>query len=102
MNKKVKRVLAVVLAGGLACGGIYGGLLAYRKTNTSPVDVYSVGEIAQNTYYYYDQEQSYGSVSADRVQSCFLSSTQKVNEVKVTQGQEVKRRATFFSPSTRR
>ena len=91
LNKAVKRILAAVLTAGLTCGGVYGGMIAYRTTNRMPVNVYSVSEIAGNTYYYVDEEQSYGSVQADRIQSCFLSSTQNVKEVMVTSGQQVKK-----------
>ncbi len=84
-------MIAGVLSAGLVCGGVYGGLIAYKSTNSIPVNVYSVGEIANNTYYYADEEQSYGSVEADRIQSCFLSNTQTVKEVMVTQGQQVKK-----------
>ncbi len=91
MNKVLKRILVTVLVCGLIAGGAYGALFTYRKTNAVPVNVYSVGEIASNTYYYAEEEQSYGSVSADRVQSCFLSNTQNVKTVLVTSGQDVKK-----------
>lgn len=91
MNKVLKRLIAVIVAGSLTCGGVYGGLIVYRTTNRVPVNVYSVGEIAQNTYYYFEDEQSYGTISSDRIQSCFLSSTQNVKQVMVTQGQTVKK-----------
>ena len=92
MNKTVKRVIAAVTASGLICGGIYGGLYAYRSSSKMPVNVYSVGEIAGNTYYYSDDfgYAKSGTVVADRIQSCFLSDTQNVKEVLVTTGQQVK------------
>ncbi len=92
MNKTVKRLIAGVTAAGLICGGIYGGLYAYRSTSKVPVNVYSVGEIEGSTYYYSDDYGfgKSGTVVADRIQSCFLSDTQNVKEVLVTTGQNVK------------
>lgn len=43
------------------------------------------------TEYWGDSQESYGPVSTDKIQTVFLSSTQTVTEMKVAQGDEVKK-----------
>lgn len=91
MHKAVKRLLAVTIAAALICGGVYGGLTFYKKSQAKPVAVYPVADIVIPSEYYMEDSQAYGTVSADRIQSVFLSQTQNVTEVMVSEGQEVKR-----------
>ncbi|MCD8077558.1 MAG: biotin/lipoyl-binding protein [Lachnospiraceae bacterium] len=87
MKKWGKRLLAVALAAvliaGLAAGGLY-----WRKSSAEAVNVYSVAELAM-TDYWEDMQYTYGSVTTDQTQSVYLSSTQTVQEVLVTEGQSV-------------
>lgn len=93
----LKKIIVGILITALICGGAYGAMIYYRGSNKIPVNVYSVSEIADNTWFYFDDEQAYGEVVADRIQSVFLSDTQKVSEVKVTQGQQVKKGDVLFT-----
>ncbi|MDO5702211.1 MAG: biotin/lipoyl-binding protein [Lachnospiraceae bacterium] len=87
----LKRILVAILITALVCGGIYGGLRVYRRSQQRAVAVYAVPDIALPSDYFMDDSQSYGSVTADRVQSVFITGTQSVREVLVTEGQEVKK-----------
>ncbi|MDO4621142.1 MAG: biotin/lipoyl-binding protein [Lachnospiraceae bacterium] len=101
MSKLVKRILVSILAASLICGGIYGALIAYRNSMSSAVRVYSVSEIASNSYYYDDSSStSYGNVASDRMQSCFVSSTMNVTELAVSVGDTVKKGDVLFSYDT--
>ena len=92
MNKLAKRILVGTLVGALSCGGVYGGLIVYRNTNAADVSVYSISDILTNSYISNDSENTvYGTVSSDRMQSVFLSQTQKVREVRVATGDHVKK-----------
>ena len=83
--KIVKRLLIFVLIAAIIAGGVYGGYY-WKNSHVATVSVYEVTELAE-TDYWEDANESYGSVTTDRVQTVFLSSTQKVEEIKV---QEVK------------
>ena len=92
VNKLAKRILVGTLVGALSCGGVYGGLIVYRNTNAADVSVYSISDILTNSYISNDSENTvYGTVSSDRMQSVFLSQTQKVREVRVATGDHVKK-----------
>ena len=89
MNKAVKRILIIVLVLALLGGGTYGGLTIYRNMNREPVKVFRVSDFAQ-TNMWMDQSESSGSVKMDNMQKIYLSDTQTVTEVFVTEGQQVK------------
>lgn len=88
MKKALKRLLITVLVLALIGGGIYGGLMVYKKTQTKPVNVYSLDYFAM-TDYWGDASEAYGMVTTDKIQTIMLSDTQTVTEVFVTEGQEV-------------
>ena len=90
MNKHLKRILIIVLVLALVGGGTYGGLTIYRNMNRKPVNVFQVANFAQ-TNVWMDQSESSGSVKMDNMQKIYLSDTQKVTEVFVTEGQTVKK-----------
>ena len=91
MNKVLKRIIIALVVTALICGGIYGGLSIYRKSQVKPVAVYSVSDVVTPAEYYLDDNKVYGSVYADRMQSVFISGTQNVHEVLVKEGQTVKK-----------
>jgi len=88
MPKVLKRLLITVLVIALVGGGVYGGLLAYKKANTKPVNVYSMNGISM-TEYWGDSSETYGMVTADKLQNVYVSDTQTVTEICVTEGQTV-------------
>ena len=92
MGKIIRRLIVIIVVLALVCGGIYGGLTFYRNSQRKPVPVYSVTEVIQPAdSFFFEEEQAYGSVAADRIQSVFVSSTQNVKEVLVSEGDTVKK-----------
>ena len=87
----IKKVIIAILIISLICGGIYGGLTVYRNSNQKPVAVYPVSDILLSPDYFMEDTQTYGSITADRMQSVYLSGTQKVRDVLVEEGQPVRR-----------
>lgn len=83
-----KFAIGGAIAAALAIGG---GVWYYLgHTNTDPVYVYQFDFIGM-TEYWGDTRESYGPVSTDRIQTVFLSDTQTVNEVLVSEGDTVKK-----------
>lgn len=83
-----KLAIGGAIAAALAIGG---GVWYYLgHTNTDPVYVYQFDFIGM-TEYWGDTRESYGPVSTDRIQTVFLSDTQTVNEVLVSEGDTVKK-----------
>lgn len=88
MNKKKKLWISVV-ALVLAAAGLLTWVLV-PKAPTEEVKVYSF-DMAGYVNYYGMGTESYGMVTTDRVQSIFVTDTQKVTEILVYQGQQVKK-----------
>ncbi len=89
MKKWLKRLLALVLVVALIAGSVT-GYKYWKSKNAKAVKIYSVAELAE-TDYWMDSAESYGSVRSDKTQSIFVSPTQKVEEIKVQEGQNVKK-----------
>lgn len=85
---KTKRIIAIVLAVVLAFGVLLTVLLI-MKMNRDPVNVFAVSDLSM-TSYWGDSSESYGNVRADRMQDVYVSDTQKVTEIFVQEGQQVK------------
>ena len=86
-NKKKWIILLLVLLLAAAAGaGIWYG----TQGNREPVNVFPFRYIGM-TEYWGDQQESYGPVSTDRIQTVYLSESQTVTEVKVKEGDEVKK-----------
>lgn len=88
-NKWPKRILILVLILALV-GGSVAGVRYWQASHSAVIHVFSVMELAE-TDYWEDDNESYGTVTADRVQNVYLSSSQRVDQVKVTEGQGVKK-----------
>ncbi len=90
-------ILVVVLV----IGGAIGGWVWYSQQNQEPVFVFGFAEgiVGMADYYDYSGESS-GLVTTDRVQNVFLSGTQTVLEVLVTEGQQVKKGDVLFTYDT--
>ena len=83
-RKTIISVVCILLALVLIAGAIAYGVSPGRHT----CSVYPVSDIAM-TNYWGDDKSTYGEVRADKVQTVYLSSTQQVNDVFVTEGQSV-------------
>ena len=99
-NKKLKTILWIVLAVAVVAGGI-GGWVWYAGQNQEPVFVFGFadGIPGMSDYYDYSGESS-GMVTTDRVQNAFLSGTQTVTEILVTEGQQVQKGDVLFTYDT--
>ncbi|MBQ7800971.1 MAG: biotin/lipoyl-binding protein [Oscillospiraceae bacterium] len=98
--KKAKKWIWIAAAVVILAGGITAAVLLTRN-NKEPVYVYGFSEgIAGMTDYYDGGNESSGMVTTDRIQPVYLSSTQTVLEVLVTEGQEVKKGEVLFTYDT--
>lgn len=89
MKQIIKKALLTVAIAAAAIGALWGGLVLYRNTQKKPVKVYSVNDFAM-TNYWGDSSETYGMVTTERLQQVFVSDSQQVTEVFVTEGQEIK------------
>ena len=76
---------AVVLTAAIAAGIWFG-----TQGGAEPVGVYPFTSIGM-TEYWGDSKESYGPVTTDKIQTVFLSDTQTVTEILVSEGDEVKK-----------
>ncbi len=88
-QRKYRRLIAVLLVVVIVVGGSLGGVAAYQHFHQATVNVYSLEDISM-TSYWGDQTESDGSVTANDLQTVYLSDTQVLSEILVTEGQEVK------------
>ena len=100
MKKSKFRWLWLLLIPVLLGGGLWGWQW-YARQNREPVYVYGFmdGIVGMADYQDYTNESS-GMVTTDRVQNVFLSSTQTVLEMLVTEGQAVKKGDVLFTYDT--
>ena len=95
-SKKTRRIVAAAVAVAVVAGAAGGGVVAYRSTHKSTVNVYSMGDIAM-TDYWGAQSESDGMITSKDLQTVYLSGTQELAEIYVTEGQEVKKGDPLFS-----
>ena len=96
MNKKKIwiSVLAVVLAAAIGAG-----IYLIPQTSTAPVSVYPVSMFSYTSSAAGSGE-SYGVITADKVQSVYVSSTQTVTRLYAYQGQKVKKGDLLYTYDT--
>lgn len=87
LPKWLRRTLIAVLCAALGGGGIYGILLLVRGSSGA-VNVYPV--MAFCTNYADDRAETQGMVTPDKLQSVYVSETQKVTKFYVREGDSVK------------
>ena len=85
-RKIILAVTAVILVAALGLG-IWYFTLGKPK---DPVKVYSFNYLGM-TEYWGDNQESYGPVTTDRIQTVYISETQTVTQVHVEQGAQVKK-----------
>ena len=88
MSKSLKKTLLAVGIAVAVCAAVWGGLTLARNAQRSDVNVYSVESVAM-TDYWGDTANTSGSVSTDKLQKIYISQSQTVNEIFVTEGQTV-------------
>ena len=90
MKNKGKKILLIVLAAALLLSAGGGAWYYFAQKNAEPVYVFPFNYVGM-TEYWGDSQESYGPVSTDKIQTVYLSDTQTVTEVKVKQGDTVKK-----------
>lgn len=85
-----RRILLISVCCTLAAALLVGGFFAWRSFGTEPVKVYAVSDIGYYDWYYSGSSSS-GEVRSDNIQTVYLSETQQVTSVAVTEGQTVKK-----------
>lgn len=92
MKSKAKKWLIAGIIILVILAGVAAAVVLVPKMNQEPVYVYGfLDGTAGMTDYYEGGRESSGMVTTDRVQNVFLSETQTITEVLVTEGQEVKK-----------
>lgn len=98
--KKAKKWIWIAVAAVVVIGGVAAAVILSRN-NREPVYVYGFADgIAGMTDYYDGGNESSGMVTTDRIQTAFLSETQKVLDILVTDGQQVKKGDVLFTYDT--
>ena len=87
-KSKLKIIIPILLVVAAAAVGGYFWLTS--GTRGEPVKVFSFQNMGM-TEYWGDNQESYGFVQTDKVQTVFLSPTQSVTEILVSQGDQVKK-----------
>ena len=89
LTGKTKKVVISVSAGAAAVA-IVAGIVFGLRGRGEPVGVYPFSMVGM-TEFWGDNQESYGPVTTDRIQTVFLSDTQTVTQVLVKEGDEVKK-----------
>ena len=89
-NNRKKTILIVSVSLVLVAAIVAGIWFGTGRGKAEPVNVYPFNYIGM-TEYWGDSQESYGPVTTDKIQTVFLSTTQIVTEVKVSQGDTVKK-----------
>ena len=88
---KTRKKLLIIVAVVVVVAAIGGGVWYYMGHSSSePVYVYPLDYIGM-TEYWGDSQESYGPVTTDKIQTIFLTDTQTVTEILVSQGDTVKK-----------
>ncbi len=95
-TKKSRRVIAIVIVVAVVIAAAAGWVAFCQNAHSTHVNVYSLWDITM-TDYWGDQTESDGVISARDLQTVYLSTTQELAEIYVTQGQEVSKGDPLFS-----
>lgn len=87
MPKWLRRTIVIVLCVAVGGGAVFGALFLVRSGGGA-VNVYKVQELSTSSGSV-DQAETSGAVTPDRIQSVYVSSTQKITEIFVEEGDTV-------------
>ena len=90
MKNKAKRIILIVVVVAMLLGAGGGAWYYFEHRETEPVFVFPF-EYVGMTEYWGDSQESYGPVTTDKIQTIYLSDTQSVTEILVSQGDTVKK-----------
>ena len=88
--KKSKKKLLISLVAVILVAAIGAGLWFGTRNSGEPVPVFPFRYLGM-TEYWGDNQESYGPVSTDRIQTVYISDTQIITEICVSQGDVVKK-----------
>lgn len=89
MQRNKKKTLLICVSCVLAVALVIGGVFTVLKLRQPPVNVFAVSDLATSGDNFGTSTTS-GYVKSDKVQNIFLTETQTVTRIRVTEGQEVK------------
>ena len=90
MKNKTKKIILIVVIVAVLLGAGGGAWYYFGHRNTEPVYVFPFNYVGM-TEYWGDSQESYGPVTTDKIQTVYLSDTQTVTEILVSQGDTVKK-----------
>ena len=90
MRIKTKKIILIVLVIILILMSAGAGWYWYAQENAEPVYVFPF-EFVGMTEFWGDNQESYGPVTTDKIQTVYISDTQEVTEIAVKQGDTVKK-----------
>jgi multidrug efflux pump subunit AcrA (membrane-fusion protein) len=99
MSKTLKKVILGVVIAAAVVAAVWGILTVLRTARRKPVNVYPV-ESFMTTNEWGSSSQSSGTVTTDKLQKIYLSESQTVSQVYVTEGQAVKKGDKLLSYDT--
>ena len=99
MSKTVKKVILGVVIAAAVVAAVWGILTVLRTARRKPVNVYPVTSF-MTTNEWGSSSQSSGTVTTDKLQKIYLSESQTVSQVYVTEGQTVKKGDKLLSYDT--
>lgn len=99
MSKTLKKVILGVVIAAAVIGAVWGILTVLRTARRKPVNVYPV-ESFMTTNEWGNSSQSSGTVTTDKLQKIYLSESQTVAQVYVTEGQTVRKGDKLLSYDT--
>jgi len=85
-----KKKLLIGAVSAVTVTAIIAGVAFFGRGSSEPVNVFPFQYLGM-TEYWGDQQESYGPVSTDKVQTVFLSDTQTVTKIHVQQGDSIKK-----------
>ena len=90
MKRKGKKKLVITIVALVLVAAIGVGIFFLAQGEGEPVSVYPFNYLGM-TEYWGDSQESYGPVSTDKIQTIFVTDTQKVTGVLVSEGDMVKK-----------
>lgn len=88
----MKKLIIALIIIAFVVGGTYVGIRIYKrhKQNSNPVNVYSLEEYGDSSWYEDDSSSMSGSISSSGNQKIYLDSSKQIKEIYVKQGDKVK------------
>ena len=99
MNKTLKRAVIVIAVIAVTAGCVWVAMTLIRNASKKPVNVYPVSNLSMSGYYG-DMSTSGGQITTKDIQNIYVSDTQTITEIYVTEGQHVSKGEALFKYDT--